>query len=142
MLKKRKNLTERKALVLKDFLICAGSVRFSIFRSESKHSTFQQGFFVFFSFSSSQIIYFSIIFYFSRFLPKFCRLSRVQDIDLPLHIAEADAVCFVSSQVAGGWSLAPRKCHDFRGDSRPCLSGTQIERPHLPSETQTSEDHV
>lgn len=115
MLKKRKNLTERKALVLKDFLICAGSVRFSIFRSESKHSTFQQGFFVFFSFSSSQIIYFSIIFYFSRFLPKFCRLSRVQDIDLPLHIAAADAVCFVSSQVAGGWSLSATKMPRLSG---------------------------
>lgn len=37
---------------------------------------------------------------------------------------------------------ATKKCHDFRGDSRPCLSGTQIERPHLPSETQTSEDPV
>lgn len=123
-LKKRKNLTERKALVLKDFLICAGSVRFSIFRSESKHSTFQQGFFVFFSFSSSQIIYFSIIFYFSRFLPKFCRLSRVQDIDLPLHIAAADAVCFVSSQVAGGWSLAPRKNATTFGaiPDRACLA--------------------
>lgn len=32
---------------------------------------------------------------------------------------------------------ATKKCHDFRGDSRPCPSGTQIERPHLPSETQT-----
>lgn len=37
---------------------------------------------------------------------------------------------------------ATKKCHDLRGGCRPRPSATQIERPHLPSETQTLEDPV
>lgn len=79
---KKKNLTEWKALVQKDFLICTGSVPFSILL-QAKHSTFQSGF-PFFShlhLEASRTSIFLLFCIHRHFLPKFysfnptCRIS-------------------------------------------------------------------
>lgn len=112
---KNKQQTERKALVQKDFLICPGSVQYSILL-HAKHFPFQSGFPLFsFPVGDLQNIYFSIILYSSHFLPKFNVWQLIphagylptsfQHYSVSLLYITTDGVCFNQPGVADGWGL-------------------------------------
>lgn len=112
---KKQQQTERKALVQKDFLICPGSVQYSILL-HAKHFPFQSGF-PFFSFPVRELqnIYFSIILYSLHFLPKSKVLQLIphagylptsfQLSSVTLLSITTDSVSFNQPGVADGWGL-------------------------------------